>query len=184
MNKKLRIFLVITLVIQLLVPSFLLIYHYSVQNTARGLETEYKFELDSLIVDHYYDIKSETPSDSPDAPLSFDIYDIRSWGNSRHTVRTTPKNSVIGIERLKGSPDTDTWFYGKCFRDISEISPENYSFADGIDVSAVRADIRQEYYFGIRGEREPAYLTAKIYKGVIIPTSIYFRGEKIIDINL
>ena len=76
----------------------------------------------------------------------------------------------------------ETWFYGRCFTE--EIAPESYSFAEGTDPDTIRAQIRAEYNLKNQRDRESAYLTAKIYRGVFLPTAIYFRGEKIIDITL
>lgn len=184
MNKKLKVFLALTLVIQLFVPVFLLAYHHSLLSTAKSLDTEYSFELDAIFLDYYYDFKAENPTERKNAPLTFNIYEIASWGNSRYTVRATPKNNVIGINKTDSVADTDTWFYGRYFDEICKIEYGKYSFSEGVDGAEIRAQLRTEYNVNLRGDREPAYLTAKIYKGVIIPTSIYFRGEKIIDINL
>ena len=182
MNKKLKLFLALSLVIQLLVPSSLLIYHYSLLSTAQNLDTEYRFELGYFSLDYYYDFKSENPTDHLDGPIYLNISGVSSRRNSKYTVVSTPKNNVVSLQTISEKTETDVWFYGRCFTE--EIAPVSYSFAEGTDPDTIRAQIRAEYNLKNQRDRESAYLTAKIYRGVFLPTAIYFRGEKIIDITL
>ena len=184
MNKKIKALIALTVIIQLLVPTFLLTYHYSVLNTAKGLSTEYYLQLDGIFLDYYYDFKAENPTERENAPMTFNINTIFWWNNFKYTVNATPNNNVISLKELEKTDNTDTWFYSRCFEEVCVIPSENYSFEPGIDADKIRAQLRTEYNVNIKGEREPAYLSAKIYKGVIIPTGIYYKGEKIISINL
>ncbi len=185
MNKKLKIFLALTLVIQLLVPSFLLIHHYSVLSTAKNLETEYKFELSHLAFDDRY-VHENSFAKIEDGALEFDIAEGWRISKAKVTPVLSPQNNVITLQELKDNDKTDVWFYYRYYRQNSTIEPERFSFEPGVDKGSVKLAIRTEYYnYKVDAEeKEPAYLTAKIYKGVFIPTAIYFRGEKIISINL
>ena len=68
----------------------------------------------------------------------------------------------------------------------STLEADSYSFVNPEKKGAIKQALRTEYlqYKSDSEEYEKAYLTAKIYKGLFLPTAIYFRGEKIIDINL
>lgn len=182
MNKKLKIFVALTVIIQLLVPSSLLICQYSVLDTAKNLETEYKFNLSGLKLN--YKLNSENSPDTTESPIFFSIANFNYQSRGKYTVFASPNNKVLSVKKLQDGDDTDYWFYGKSFMVSCTIEPENYSYAPDIDVNALKEQLRREFNISDASQREPLYLTAKIYKGIFIPTAIYFKGEKIIDIKL
>ncbi len=187
MNKKLKAFIALTIVIQLLVPSFLLVHHYSVLSTAKSLETEYTFELSRIYFNNYYfDYTGGSATLRQDGPMEFDTDAVISWSNKKLKVIASPQNNVIDTQELKSGDTADSWFYSKYYKQNSTIDAEKYSFEAGVNSEEIKEELRREYSWVNKDkeDREPAYLTAKIYKGVFIPTAIYFRGEKIISINL
>lgn len=186
MNKKLKAFISLAIVIQLLVPSFLLVHHYSVLSTAKQLETEYTFEISRIYFNNYYfDYTEGAATLKQDGPMEFDTDAVISWGNKKIKVIASPQNNVIDTQELKSGETADSWFYSKYYRQNSVIDAEKYSFEPGVNGEEIKAVLRREYsILKDKEDREPAYLTAKIYKGLFLPTAIYFKGEKIIDINL
>ena len=56
MNKKLRLFVIIALVIQIVLPLYLLYTHYSDHNYAMAESPMFKFRLESIDVYEIYDI--------------------------------------------------------------------------------------------------------------------------------
>ncbi len=185
MNKKLKIFLALTLVIQLLVPSSLLIYQYSLLNTVKNLETEYTFEISSLSFDDYY-VYEDSFSEISEGPLSFLLAEDWRVSADKVTPVLSPQNNVLMLEKLKDGDKTDVWFYNRYYYRNRSIEPEFFSFVNEEDKGELKRDLRNEYshFKGDEKDFEHAYLTAKIYKGVFLPTAIYFRGEKIISIEL
>lgn len=181
MTKKIKIFIALTLAVQLLVPSILLAYHYSVLNTAKGTETEYTFRLKGLYFgdDYKYD---DSFAEIEDGPMVFYIEDVFMTSNRKLTPVLSPKGNVVEVKALKNE-DTDVWFYTNYYYESSTVQPENFSFVNEEEARSIKYAIRNEFN-QYTEEREYVYLTAKIYKGIFIPTGIYFRGEKIIEINM
>lgn len=185
MNKKLKIFLALTLVIQLLVPSSLLIYHNSLYAAARSSETEYTIELSYLSFDDSY-VYEDSFSEIAEGNMSFEIVSAMITASGKLTPVLSPKNNVLYFQKLKDGNNTDVWLYARNYYNSCSIDTEHFSFVNEAEKGKIKQDIRTEYYQYKKDSEdcERAYLTAKIHKGVFIPTAIYFRGEKIIDISL
>ena len=173
MNKKLKIFLALTLVIQLLVPVFLIWYQYSVLNTAASCENEYRFRLSYINF-----------SDDDTMHFATDAMFYASK-NYRYTVVTYTKNIVRAAPKYTPEDDTDEWFYGNTYIRNRTVTADKYSFTDEASADRIKSEIRTETQKkGTDTSIEFPYLSAKIYKGAFIPVAIYFKGEKIIDISL
>lgn len=185
MNKKLKIFLALTLVIQLLVPSSLLIYHNSLYAAARSSETEYTIELSYLSFDDSY-VYEDSFSEIAEGNMSFEIVSAMITASGKLTPVLSPKNNVLYFQKLKDGNNTDVWLYARNYYNSCSIDTEHFSFVNEENKGGLKRDLRNEYshFKGDEETFEHAYLTAKIYKGLFLPTAIYFRGEKIIDITL
>ncbi len=185
MNKKLKIFLAITLVLQLLFPSSLLIYQYSLLSTVKNLSTEYTFEIAHLSFADYY-VYEDSFSEIAEGPLSFHLAEDWKVSAEKVTPVLSPQNNVLSLRKLQDGDKTDVWFYNRHYYRNRIIEPEFFSFVNEEDKGGLKRDLRNEYSHFKEDEEtfEHAYLTAKIYKGIFLPTAIYFRGEKIIDITL
>ena len=185
MNKKLKIFLALTLVIQLLVPSSLLIYHNSLYAAARSSETEYTIELSYLSFDDSY-VYEDSFSEIAEGNMSFEIVSAMITASGKLTPVLSPKNNVLYFQKLKDGNNTDVWLYARNYYNSCSIDTEHFSFVNEENKGGLKRDLRNEYshFKGDEETFEHAYLTAKIYKGLFLPTAIYFKGEKIIDINL
>lgn len=185
MNKKLKIFLALTLVIQLLVPSSLLIYHNSLYAAARSSETEYTIELSYLSFDDSY-VYEDSFSEIAEGNMSFEIVSAMITASGKLTPVLSPKNNVLYFQKLKDGNNTDVWLYARNYYNSCSIDTEHFSFVNPEEKGSIKQALRNEYshFKGDEETFEHAYLTAKIYKGLFLPTAIYFKGEKIIDINL
>ena len=55
-----------------------------------------------------------------------------------------------------------------------------------MDIKALVTEINQTYGWvsDLHENGSYAYVTAKVYRGVFIPTAIYVKGEKVITIHL
>ncbi len=181
MNKKLKATLALTLIIQLLIPSFLLWHHNFVLNSARALEEEYTLRL------YFFNFSDGVSNPSPEQEnvIQFSAAPLSYISSRKYTVTVNSKNIVTGAPRLTDENKTDTWFYGRAYSKNSRITPDKYSVTEGTDIDSIERELSIEAVKSSDDEsREFPYLTAKIYKGVFLPTAIYFKGEKIIDIFL
>lgn len=185
MNKKLKIFIALTLAVQLFVPSFLAIYHYSLYSTAKNLETEYRFEISYMSFDDHY-VYEDSFSEIAEESLSFDVAEAWRLSSDRMTLLVSPQNNVISLKKLGDGEKTDLWISRRTYYQNSTLEADSFSFVNPEKKGAIKMALRTEYlqYKSDSEEYEKAYLTAKIYKGLFLPTAIYFKGEKIIDINL
>ncbi len=185
MNKKSKIIITVTLIItillQIFIPSYLLIHHYTLIKNTLKTETEYRFQLNRLYID-YSNVGVVTASSV--TGLTFEIYDVYSLHNDKFTV-TVNENGISDVKEIEGSPLTDTWFNYKYYANSTFHSAENFTIEKDINVQKTIRDINRHYNWFNRNDtdREYAYVTAKIYKGMFIPTAIYFRDQKIITIN-
>lgn len=179
MTRKIKAFLALSLVIQLLIPAYLLIHHYSVTNTALESATEYRFRINSMHFDIFSDVDVYECKE-----ISFSVEEIVGFYNQKIAVSLN-ENGMPVLEELKDKKQTDTWFDYDYYDQKTNLYPEDFTFADGIDIQRTIRKIKSEYsWFNRKDENKTyAYLTAKIYKGVFIPTAIYFNGVKIITIN-
>ena len=185
MNKKSKIVitvtLIITILIQIFIPSFLLIHHYTLIKNTLATETEYCFQLNRIYIDY---MNSGAVTASSVTGLTFEIYDVYSLNNEKFTV-TVNENGIADIKEIEGKPQTYTWFNYKYYAKSTFHPAENLTVEKDVNVMKTITDIHRQYNWFNRNDpnREYAYVTAKIYKGMFIPTAIYFRDQKIITIN-
>lgn len=179
MTRKIKAFLALTLIIQLLIPAYLLIHHYSVTNTALESATEYRFRINSMHFDIFSDVDVYECKE-----ISFSVEEIVGFYNQKIAVSLN-ENGMPVLEELKDKKQTDIWFDYDYYRQKTNLYTEDITFSDGIDIQSTIRKIKSEYsWFNRKDEYKTyAYLTAKIYKGVFIPTAIYFNGIKVITIN-
>ena len=182
MNKKLKIVIALTLIIQLLIPSYLLYHHYSAIDFALNHSLDYRFKL--LDIGLYgYDEDNDDPLE--DIDLFLEIGGIHNYYGEKIAV-TVGEDGFADLAELKSKKDTDCWFdYDYCYKN-SNFSYGEFTFEDGVDVKALRKEINESYAWAsdLHENGSFAYVTAKVYKGVFIPTAIYVRGEKVITILL
>ncbi len=180
MNKKIKIFLALTLVIQILIPSFLLLNHYSVIKEAKESETEYCFRL----IDIYFFYPAGDISADTVISLSYTVEDALYSRDKRMTVSVdeTGLAAIASADENSG----DCWFDYDYYMKNKEILSSNFTFEPDIDVQALIKELRSQYsWFNRNNEnRIYAYVTAKIHKGIFLPTAIYLGDIKILTINI
>lgn len=180
MKNKIKIFLILVLVIQLLVPSYLLVHHYSLINTAMEEKTEYLFVIDYM--EFWSDSKNYT--EEYVSTLHFSIYDTAGLYNERIAV-SADENGIARLRALEDKKQTDIWFDYDYYEKSNSVGEGEFSFTERENAPDIVKELRQRYLWYNRKDenKEYVYLSAKIYKGIFIPTAIYYRGEKVIEIN-
>ncbi len=182
MKNKTKIFIALALVLQLFIPSYLLIHHYSLINNALDEETEYCFKLRSI---EFKTQNWEWTNTEKDADfLYFSIYDTLGMYDKRIAV-STDENGLAVLSELKNKRQTDSWFDYDYYNNGCGFDSGEFAFEPGIDTYDIITELRNQYSWFNRNDenREYAFVTAKVYKGLFIPTAIYFRGEKILTIQ-
>lgn len=165
-NKKLTALIVFTLILQLLLPGYFLSHHFSVRSFAMNYSNDYKFRLNDL---HIYD-----------SEMNFWI-DGYVWDEKMSVSIDSEGFAVISdYAKEKG----DCWFDGDFYRKSCWVSSDKIVYEPGVDIEALKSKIRKTYGWAesIFSEKCEAYVVAKVYKGVFIPTAVYVDGEKVITI--
>ncbi|MBR3976042.1 MAG: hypothetical protein IKJ88_09315 [Clostridia bacterium] len=180
MTRKAKVLLILTLIIQLIIPAYLLSHHYSVTNSALMSATEYRFRINSIDFGYYKDEDNNFVCDE----IRFYVEEIDGLRNKKIAVSLN-ENGLPVLEELKDKKQTDIWFDYDYYKQIRELSADDITFSPNRNMTEIIADIRSEYsWFNRKDENKTyAYVTAKIYKGVFIPTAIYFNGIEVITIT-
>ena len=179
MNKKLKIFIALTLALQLLIPSCILVYNKEITDNAIRNGTEYSFRLN-----HLYLNRSLTPETE-----NYSLYFHISSGNFNFyyadeiSVTVNP-NGFASLSRRKNTDTDDCWFTYKSLCNTMTQPDDSFSPAEGLTYRELFLTLNQ-----LKNEEDytlpdRAYVTAKVYKGMFIPTAIYLDGEKILTISI
>ncbi len=180
MNKKMKVLLALTLIIQLLIPSYLLYHHYTVMDTALNSAEEYRFRIDSL----EFEIPTDPDADYECESVYFRVTDIEAFYNKKIAV-TLSEDGFPQVDEVDNSNKSDCWFDYKHYKQSKNLYKEDFAFNADIAVRYTLNKLRKEYAWYNKNDedRKYAYVSAKIYKGRFIPTAIYFEGIKVITIN-
>ena len=183
MNKKLKLILALTLIVQLLIPAGFLYHHYTAIDYALNHSPEYKFKL--LDIDFWDSDFMKDESDITDHPISIEVGGARNYYNKKIAV-TVGEDGFADLAELDSQLQTSCWFDYDYYRKNSNIYQNEFSFEDGVDIKALVTEINQTYGWAsdFHENGSYAYVTAKVYRGVFIPTAIYVKGEKVITIHL
>lgn len=179
MTQKTKIFIALTLVIQLLFPTGLLVHRHTVLKEALATEDEYIFELSELRL-----VVPNTAYPSADSceAFWFSINDVYAYSAAKIAVSVGADGLAV-VSELDRKKDTDCWFSYDYYNKNSNFEKGEFTIIT-TDFRQLRSEIISEYsIFNKNAEEKPAYVTAKIHNGVFLPTAIYFNGEKIIDIS-
>ncbi len=168
-NKKLIYLIVLTLIIQLAFPFGLLYTNSSNYNFALEHSIDYKFKLrEAYLFDYDGDEKYST---------EFAVDGVYSFYRKDKIAVTIGEDGFAEMALLEDKDKNTCWFACDYYRKISDAT-EDYVFEPGIDERIFRDKV---YETGEDDEREcVAYMTAKVYKGVFIPTAIYVGDEKLL----
>lgn len=180
MTLKAKAFLCFALIIQLLVPVYLLSHHYSVTNSALTSATEYRFRINSIKFDYSIDSDNDYICEG----IDFRVEEIDGLWDKKIAVSLN-ENGLPVVEELKDKKQTDIWFDYAYYKQSRELSSDEFTFAPDRSATDIIKRIRKEYSWFNRNDENKtyAYVTAKIYKGVFIPTAIYFNGIEVITIT-
>lgn len=172
MNKKLRIFVIVTLIIQLLLPLCLMCSHYSDYNYAMTESPEFKFRLEYINV---YDIYN---SGEGDERLDFDVLDLFRFYQEDIAV-TVGSDGFVIMSHPENKRLNKHWFTFKYCYSTSQLNSGNYIYEAGVDIAELHRKINRTYSKDVE-KPEGFYITAKVYKGVFIPIAIYIEDQKVI----
>jgi hypothetical protein len=172
-NKKLKIIIIATLVLQLILPLCLLTYHYSAYDEAVSQTTEFRFPLEYIDIYNIYDTADSVQQ------IGFSIKDIYDYYNEDIEV-TVGENGFAEMSEAKNKSLNKNWFTFKYYYSSNYYTSEEYEYVEGVNKTDIISRID-----ALRMEDIPNfedfYLTAKVYKGLFIPTAIYYEGGKVIE---
>lgn len=169
MNKKLKIIVSVLLIIQLALPVYFLVHYCSTVSYAVRNAPEYKFDLEYLHISDYDDDKNS---------LSFEI----SGPSYRTAAITTTINGFAVITSYNGKKKTDSWFSRNFYAANTFFPEDKYILEPGADIQLLKQRFSEQKLIGLADEKFIAatYITAKVYKGVFIPTALYYENQKIL----
>ena len=172
-NKKLKIIIIASLILQLLLPLYLLTYHYSAYDEAINETEDFRFRLEYLNIYDIYDTGEGVQHLDFTIKDAYDYYmqDIEvTVGEDGFAELTTSKNKALN----------KNWFTFKYYYDSNFYSSEEYDYTEGVDVTRLIYTVNSLYVEDVENP-DGFYMTAKVYKGIFIPVAIYFDGARVIE---
>lgn len=173
MNKKVKIFIIAVLILQILAPAGLLTHHYTLHDNAMKYSPDFKFRLEGIDI---YQIKDTGEGDEI---LYFDVVDLFRFYHDDIAV-TVDADGFAQMSLSENKLLNKYWFtfeycYGKRY-----VSGDSFVYEEGVDVSELHKKINKIYGKDIE-KPEGFYVTAKVYRGVFIPVAIYIEDTKVIS---
>lgn len=175
MNKRLKALTAVVIIIQLLIPAYLLTYHYEIRKYTEENAREYKFRLEHITPHYEYDDLSA------ESMLMISYYiDKMSYNYGNTAAVNVGADGFAHVTRRDADKNkTDIWINKKYYRNYITLSPSQYAFEASVDVDTLLQELSDKK----TDIRNTAYITAKVYKGIFIPTAIYYNEKKILTIN-
>lgn len=179
-NKKLKIFVIIILILQILLPAGLLGYHYSLHARAMKESPDFKLRVSYMNIWDYV---------NDGELLHFELDNIYLYYGEDITV-TMGTDSVATLSRAENKRLNKHWFSFDYYRKLGSYHADEgeFTYVDTPEANAVMDKWRNNPHNDL-GEvldyqgGNSMYITAKIYKGLIIPTAVYNLDVKIIDLT-
>jgi hypothetical protein len=188
-NKKLKLIVILALVIQMVLPAGMLAYHYSIYNYALNNTPDFKFYLS------YFDLYSYGDNDEiiyDDEDKNDVLYfDIAYRYYREDMFVTVDENGFAKISNAQNKKNNKHWFSYDNYNKIGSYSQSEGEFAY-VDTEEAKKVMSQwkDTYFDHYGDDEirfkggnAVYITAKVYKGMFIPTAVYRDNVKVIEIS-
>ena len=187
-NKKFKLIVIIALIIQIILPAGILAYHYSIYNYALNNTPNFKFYLS------YFDLYSYGENneiiygdEEKNDVLYFDI--AYKYFNTNMEV-VSDMNGFAVISALQDKKLNKHWFSSDNYNKIGSFSQADgeFTYVDTEEAKKVMSQWKDTYFdhYGDDDIRfkggNTVYITAKVYKGVFIPTAVYRDNVKVIDI--
>ena len=172
-NKKLKIIIIASLILQLLLPLYLLTYHYSAYDEAMNETDDFRFRLEYLDIYDMYDTGEGVQH------LDFKIKDIYEfYGDDIEVTVGTDGFAEMALSKDKNL--NKHWFTYKYYYSSNFYSSEEYEYAEGVDVTKLIYTVNALHSEDVENP-DGFYMTAKVYKGIFIPTAIYWENEQVIS---
>ena len=189
MNKKLKLFIIIALVIQIILPAGLLGYHYSVYNYALNNTPDFKFYVSWLDL-HSYGEDKEIIYNYDENSKEILYFDIDGTYYRKDMSVTTGADGFAGLTEVQNKKLNKHWFSYENYSKLGSYSKEEgeFEYVDTEQAKEVMSKWKGYYdYYEKDGiyynGGNVVYVTAKVYRGVFIPTAIYTDGVKVITLN-
>ena len=187
-NKKLKLIVILALVIQMILPAAMLGYHYSIYNYAINNTPDFKFYLSYLDLYSYGENDEIIYGDEDNNDvLYFDIA-YRYYRTDMEVV--ADMNGFVVISAVQDKKLNKHWFSYDNYNKMGSFSQAEgeFTYVDTEEAKKVMSQWK-DTYFDHYGDDEiqfkggnAVYITAKVYKGVFIPTAVYRDNVKVIDI--
>ena len=189
MNKKLKLFIIIALVIQIILPAGLLSYHYSVYNYALNNTPDFKIYASWFDL-HSYGENGEILYGYEDEGNGVLYFDLKDMLYDEDMAVTTGADGFAVLSEAENKKLNKHWFSYDSYRKLSSYSQEEgeFEYVDTEEARKVMSDWIGYFDYYDEGGIDynggnVVYITAKVYKGVLIPTAIYKDDVKIITLN-
>ncbi len=179
-NDKFRKFIIAVLILQLLMPAGLLYYHYSLHARAMKESPDFKIMVSYMnIWDYVNDGES----------LHFELDNIYLYYGEDIAV-TVGADGVATLSRAGNKRLNKHWFSFDYYRKLGSYHAKEgeFTYVDTPEAKEIIDRWRNNPH-NSEGEildyqgGNSMYITAKIYKGLIIPTAVYNLDVKIIDLT-
>ena len=168
MNKKLKIAVALVLILQLLASFSLLIYNNAVMKTTLEKGTELKFRLINIYEHTMY----------TDEKLSVNFY-IDGFVYNNKNVKISSDSE--GFARFYTEGGENDWINRDFVYKAQKLTADEISIVEPFTKEDFKVYLRRHDYS--KDILDHFYVTAKIYKGVFVPTAIYYDDMKIAEIN-
>ena len=188
-NKKLKLIIILVLVIQIILPAGMLGYHYSIYNYALEHTPDFKFYLS------YFDLYSRDDNNGITHNFSSSGNDVFHFDIAYRYYRTNMEvvadmNGFAVVSALQNKKLNKHWFSFSNYNKMGAFSQAEgeFTYVDTEEAKKVMSQWKNTY-FDHYGDDEikfnggnAVYITAKVYKGIFIPTAVYRDDVKVIDI--
>ncbi len=180
-NKKLKIFIIAVLIVQILLPACLLINEYSKRSEAFRYSPDFKFRL------YYLDIWDLPDEEGEVLSFSIATKDLRTYYGDDIEV-TADEKGFAKLSLAENKRLNKFWFSYKQYQNVGsyKASKGEFSYIDTIEAQEIINNWPGKYMsrrtIESRGQ-DSFYITVKVYKGLFIPTAIYIDDVKVIELS-
>ncbi len=168
MNKKLKIAVALVLILQLLVPVSLLVYNQALIKTTLEKGTELKFSLLNIYESTRYTEEN----------ICVNFYVDGFVYNNKNVKISSDSEGFAKFYREDGEND---WINRDFVYKAQKLTADEITMVEPFTEEDFKVYLRRHDY--AKDIREHFYVTAKIYRGIFIPTALYYDGIKIAEIN-
>ena len=187
-NKKFKLIIIIILVIQIILPAGMLGYHYSIYNYALNNTPDFKFYLS------YFDLYSHGENDEIiyDDEEKNDVlyFDIAYRYYREDMAVTADANGFAVVSEIENKKLNKHWFSFSNYNKMGAFSQSDgeFTYVDTEEARKIMSEWKERYYdhYGKAEievyQADSLYITAKVYKGMFIPTAVYKDNVKVIEI--